>query len=30
MAEDWARHMYGDAVEVYSAGTAPNSVDPSV
>jgi arsenate reductase len=28
MAEGWARHMYGDAIEVYSAGTAPHGVDP--
>ncbi|MCJ7500711.1 arsenate reductase ArsC [bacterium] len=28
MAEGWARHMCGDAFEVYSAGTAPHGVDP--
>ena len=28
MAEGWTRHIYGDTVEVYSAGTAPHGVDP--
>ena len=28
MAEGWARQMYGDNVQVYSAGTAPHGVDP--
>lgn len=28
MAEGWARHLLGDAVEPYSAGTVPGRVDP--
>jgi arsenate reductase len=28
MAEGWARHLFGDTVEAYSAGTAPHVVDP--
>jgi len=28
MAEGWARHLYGDAIEAYSAGTNPHGVDP--
>lgn len=28
MAEGWARHLKGDVLEPYSAGTAPKSVDP--
>jgi len=28
MGEGWARHIYGDAVEVYSAGAAPHEIDP--
>ena len=28
MAEGWARHMFGDAMDLYSAGTAPHGVDP--
>jgi arsenate reductase len=28
MAEGWARHLHGDALEVHSAGTAPGRVDP--
>lgn len=28
MAEGWARHFFGDSIEVYSAGTAPRGVDP--
>ena len=27
MAEGWTRHMYQDAIEVYSAGTAPHGID---
>ena len=27
MAEGWARHTYGDSMEMYSAGTAPHRVD---
>jgi arsenate reductase len=27
MAEGWARQMYGDWMEVYSSGTAPQSLD---
>ena len=28
MAEGWARHLHGEVVEAYSAGTAPHGVDP--
>jgi arsenate reductase len=28
MAEGWARHLRGDALEPYSAGVAPHGVDP--
>lgn len=28
MAEGWLRHLGGDAVEVFSAGTAPRGVHP--
>jgi arsenate reductase (thioredoxin) len=28
MAEAWARHLKGDVIEAYSAGTAPKGVDP--
>lgn len=28
MAEGWTRHMYGDAIEAWSAGVAPHLVDP--
>lgn len=28
MAEGWARHLKGDDVEAYSAGTEPHGVDP--
>ena len=28
MAEGWARHMYGNAIDVYSAGTIPHEIDP--
>ena len=28
MAEGWMRHIYGDRIKVYSAGTAPHGVDP--
>ena len=28
MAEGWARHLYGDEIEVFSAGTAPHGFDP--
>ncbi len=28
MAEGWARDMYGDSMEIYSAGTAPHKIDP--
>lgn len=28
MAEGWARHLKGDAIEAYSAGVAPHSLDP--
>jgi arsenate reductase len=28
MAEGWARKLHGDRLEPYSAGTAPESVDP--
>ena len=28
MAEGWARHLHGDRLEPYSAGTAPGRVDP--
>jgi arsenate reductase len=28
MAEGWTRHLHGDRVEVYSAGTAPGRIDP--
>ncbi len=28
MAEGWARHLLGDLVEVYSAGTHPSVVNP--
>lgn len=27
IAEAWARHLIGDAVEAYSAGTAPKGID---
>ncbi len=28
MAEGWARHLKGDTIEAYSAGTEPKAVDP--
>jgi arsenate reductase len=28
MAEGWARHLYGDGMEIFSAGTAPHGIDP--
>jgi arsenate reductase len=28
MAEGWARQMFGDGMDLYSAGTAPHGVDP--
>jgi arsenate reductase len=28
MAEGWARHLHGGAIEPYSAGTRPGRVDP--
>jgi arsenate reductase (thioredoxin) len=28
MAEAWARHLKGDSIEAYSAGTEPKGVDP--
>jgi len=28
MAEGWARHLQPDAIEAYSAGTAPTSLNP--
>ncbi|HOS38900.1 MAG TPA: arsenate reductase ArsC, partial [Spirochaetota bacterium] len=28
MAEGWANHLKGDAIEAYSAGVAPHSLDP--
>ena len=28
MAEGWARHLHGDRLEVFSAGTRPGRVDP--
>ena len=28
MAEGWARHLHGDVVEPYSAGTRPGRMDP--
>ena len=28
MAEAWARHLKGDLIEAYSAGTEPKGVDP--
>jgi arsenate reductase len=28
MAEGWVRHIFGDAMDVFSAGTAPHGVDP--
>ncbi len=28
MAEAWARHFWGDVFDVYSAGVAPNPMDP--
>jgi arsenate reductase len=28
MAEGWARHLKGDAIEAYSAGTEPKGLDP--
>jgi arsenate reductase (thioredoxin) len=28
MAEAWARHMYGDAITVQSAGSQPSQVNP--
>jgi arsenate reductase len=28
MAEGWTRHLHGDVVEPYSAGTRPSRVDP--
>ncbi len=28
MAEGWARHLRGEAIEAYSAGTEPRDVDP--
>jgi arsenate reductase (thioredoxin) len=28
MAEAWARHLKGDIIEAYSAGTEPKNVDP--
>ena len=29
MAEGWARHLKGDVIEPYSAGTHPSAVNPS-
>ncbi len=29
MAEGWARHLKGDVIEPYSAGTKPNALNPS-
>ncbi len=28
MAEAWARHLLGDVIEAYSAGTEPRGMDP--
>ena len=28
MAEGWARHLKGDAINAWSAGTAPHGIDP--
>ncbi|MDZ7337013.1 MAG: arsenate reductase ArsC [candidate division KSB1 bacterium] len=28
MAEGWTRHLKGDSIEVWSAGTAPRGLDP--
>lgn len=28
MAEGWARHLKGDSIEAWSAGTEPHAVDP--
>lgn len=28
MAEGWVRHIYGDTMDVCSAGTAPHGLDP--
>jgi len=28
MAEGWARHLKGDSIEAWSAGTKPHAVDP--
>jgi len=28
MAEAWARHLKGDMIEAYSAGTEPKAIDP--
>jgi arsenate reductase len=28
MAEGWTRHLKGDAIDAYSAGTQPHGVDP--
>jgi arsenate reductase len=28
MAEGWARHLKGDVIDAYSAGTAPHGVNP--
>ena len=28
MAEAWARHLKGDLIEAYSAGTEPKGIDP--
>ena len=28
MAEGWTRHLKGDAIDAYSAGIAPQSIDP--
>lgn len=28
MAEGWARHLHGERLEPYSAGTAPGRIDP--
>jgi arsenate reductase (thioredoxin) len=28
MAEAWAKHLFGNTVEAYSAGTSPKHVDP--
>lgn len=28
MAEGWARHLFGDSIEAYSAGTNPTTLNP--